>query len=201
MYSEEQIKEIVKENNFLTKVCHSWEDSCLILVPNFKEYHFLFGEGRTRTCYASSEVYWDYHHKNIFREIDFLSVSNDIVEQYKYITFCLEIDKINWGRYNEGGNGVISGFIEIYDFNHYNYSFSFSTRFHESLLYDKQPYINEEFIEVNLNTNIRKDYFISSVKFVDFCGGFGENGVMPTVIKIGCTDILKKAIEDGISNK
>ncbi len=198
MYSEEQIKEIVKENGFLTKVCHSWEDSCLILVPNFKEYNFLFGSGKTPTCYAYEQRYWDDYHRKIFREIDFLSVSDDITKQYQYITFCLRINEIDWGEYNDGGHGIISGCISIHDLNHRNYSFSFFTNFHET--FDGKPYIDEDFIRVDLGINVRKEYLLSSMKFVDFCSGFGKRGLLPTVIKIGCTDILKKAIEDGISN-
>jgi hypothetical protein len=199
MYSEGQIKEIVKENNFLTKVCHSWEDSCLILVPNFKEYSFLFGGGRTRTCYAYEQRYWDEYHRKNFREIDFLSVSDDVIEQYQYITFCLRVNEIDLGEYNNGGSGIISGYISVHDLNHYNYSFSFSTSFHETL--DDKPYIDENFIKVDLDINVIKEHLLSSMKFADFCSGFGKRGLLPTVVKIGCTDMLKKAIEDGISNR
>jgi hypothetical protein len=198
MYSKEQIKEIIKENHFSTKVSHTWKSGCLILVPNFKEYSFLFGGGRTRTCYAYAQRYWDDYHKEIFREIDFLSVSDDVIKQYQYITFCLRVNKIDFGEYNNGGSGIISGYISVHDLNHYNYSFSFSTSFHRDL--NGKPYIDEDFIRVDLDINVLKEYLFSSMKFVDFCSGFGKRGLLPTVIKIGCTDILKKAIKDGISN-
>jgi hypothetical protein len=193
MYSKEQIKEIVKENNFLTKVCHTWKNSCLIIVPNFKEYSFLFGSGKTPTCYAYEERYWNDYHRKIFREIDFLSVSDDIAKQYQYITFCFQINEIDWGRYNDGGSGIISGDISIHDLNHYHYSFSFSANFHKA--FDGKPCVDEDFIRIDLDINVRKEHLLSSVKFVDFCSGFGKRGLLPTIVNIGCIDAIKKSIK------
>jgi hypothetical protein len=192
MYTVEQIKEIIKENHFSTKVFHTWKSGCLILVPNFKEYSFLFGGGRTRTCYAHEQRYWNEYHRKIFREIDFLSVSDNVIKQYQYITFCLRVNEIDLGEYNNGGSGIISGYISVYDLNHYNYSFSFSTSFHETL--DGKPYIDENYIRIDLDINVTKEYLLSSMKFVDFCSGFGKKGLLQTVIKSGCIDVIKEKL-------
>lgn len=166
MYSEEQIKEIVKENNFLTKVCHSWEDSCLILVPNFKEYNFLFGGGRTPTCYAMKERYWDEYHGGIVKEIDFLSTSIEITKKYQYITFCFYVDEIDWSKYNKGGYGVIFGRIIIHDLSHEDYSFSFKA------LFNKDGGVC--FVDVYLNIGFHEECFNRHIKFVNFCRDFGK---------------------------
>jgi hypothetical protein len=192
MYTVEQIKEIIKENHFSTKVSHTWKSGCLIIVPNFKEYSFLFGEGRTRTCYAYEQRYWDEYHRKDFREIDFLSVSDDVIKQYQYITFCLRVNEIDFGEYNNGGSGIISGYISVHDLNHYHYSFSFSASFHETL--DGKPYIDENYIRVDLDINVTKEHLLSSMKFVDFCSEFGKKGLLPTVIKSGCVDVIKEKL-------
>ena len=192
MYTVEQIKEIIKENHFSTKVSHTWKSGCLILVPNFKEYSFLFGEGRTRTCYAYEQRYWDDYHRKIFREIDFLSVSDDVIKQYQYITFCLQVNEIDFGEYNNGGPGIISGYISVHDLNHYYYSFSFSASFHENL--NGEPYIKEDCMGIDLDINVSKEHLLSYMKFVDFCSGFGKKGLLQTVIKSGCVDVIKEKL-------
>ena len=192
MYTVEQIKEIIKENHFSTKVSHTWKSGCLILVPNFKEYSFLFGEGRTRTCYAYEQRYWDEYHRKDFREIDFLSVSDDVIKQYQYITFCLRVNEIDLDEYNNGGYGIISGYISVHDLNYYHYSFSFTASFHETL--DGKPYIDENYMRVDLDINVIKEHLLSSMKFVDFCSGVCKKGLLPTVIKSGCVDVIKEKL-------
>jgi hypothetical protein len=195
MYSKQEIKEIVKKNKFSTEVCHSWDDSCLIVVPNFQEYKFLFGNGKTRLCYAHEERYWEQYHSKNSRQVDFLSLSHKIDKQYQHITCCLNVnmDKIDWEKYNKGETNIISGNLTIHDSNHYLYSFKFMTTFHKTCMCDL--YVNEENMRVDFDINICKNFISTSLNFIDFCKNFSKRGLLPLIVKEGCLDILKEHIK------
>ncbi len=192
MYSLEEIKTIIRNNSFKSKICAIFDDSFLVSVPNFKEYHHLFGNGRTFTCYAKESRYWNDYHRGFYQQIDFLSASKHIDNKFSYISFCVSDVKIETNNVGNGHwDGYVSGYICIHDFLHNSYPI---IKF-ESLCYKNKDYIGfDKSPRMDINYGVSNACFEKIVSFRDFEQKYG-NGLVKTVINIVCENIIKDRIK------
>lgn len=181
MYTENELKKIIEENNFKTIICNSFDESCLIIVPKFEEYKHLFGGGKTKTCYAYDLKHWNDYHNGNSMEIDFLSTSENIDKRFSYITFCVSNIKVE--EFVE--HKKVSGVICIHDFNHNSYPI---------MNFESQCWINcdgrvitEKYPSINIDYYVIDSVFNNLVCLREF----EKKNILKNVIDNVCLNYIK----------
>lgn len=195
MYSRDILDSIIKSNRLLTKIINRGKYNTIILVPNFCEYNILFGNGKTRTCYAYDNAQWNYYHGENSVEVCFLSVSDCVPKELRYVTFCVNVKEIKESNFRKGGNGSVSGWVMIHDLDHYIYTpISFKGSFCESAVGHKL------FVDVDWYFRARFGSVYDITKLHNLEKKTRQN-IIDTIIKGGVQEIIEKWLDTNIKRK
>lgn len=186
MYTKNEIKNIIKENRFKTKVCQTGRKECLILVPNFKEYYTFF-HPKTMTCYAHSEKSWGRYHrdKDIYKEFVYLSTDEVNVEKkFSYITFCVSNIKTTQTK----RNAKITGNVMFHDLDH--------DPLYPIIKFDADfikftptgPWSINDFPSLNIDYRMVNEHLLNFVNFEN--KRFKHRGIIRAIFEALANDIL-----------